>query len=193
MQNQAGGKQIAFIGEAFPVGQFGRGVTGRAEKAAGGGYGQLARQARQAEVGDFDATPFIHQQVLRLDVAVDEMRGMGLRQPGQDLPQDFRGQSVGERRVAFQKNAEIQPVDVFHGQKQAALGFADVENRNDVFMVQGGRGFGFGEESLPGFGLLPEMGVRNLKRHPAIQGRVPGQINRGHAAGSQLPLNGEAA
>ncbi len=72
--------QAVQIGPAVDRPSFGllRGhVFRRSQHVAGAGQTRIAKQPRDAEVGQFHAAVGHHQQVARLDVAVDDRRGRG--------------------------------------------------------------------------------------------------------------------
>lgn len=48
-----------------------------------------AEGAREAKVGELEVVPFVDQQVLRLEVAVQDAVGMAVEQAGVELPGEF--------------------------------------------------------------------------------------------------------
>ena len=72
-------------------------VVGGAEDAAGGGHPVLLELARDPEVGQLRAALGVDQDVLRLDVAVDHVAGVGDGEPAGDLDR------VGERLLGVER------------------------------------------------------------------------------------------
>jgi hypothetical protein len=132
-----------------------------------------------SEVGDLDDAVTSDQEVLGLDVAVDEIRGVLMLEPGADLEQELdsslrlhgggSGDQVGDRL----------PLDVLHDDVREPVFLADVVDGNEVRVreprgnpglpeetlrenVVGGEGRG---EPFDGY-LAPQLGPRRARPSP---------------------------
>ena len=74
-----------------------------------------------------------------------------------------------------------------HVVEEAAFG-ARVDQREDVRVVEPGRDLDLGQESLAAQHRA-QFGPQHLERHLAVVLEVGGQVDGGHAAGAELPLD----
>ena len=168
-------------------------VVGGAEHAAGGGHPVLFELAGDAEVGQFRPPLVVDQDVLGLDVAVDQVAGVGDAEPAGDLDR------VGDRLLDVERADPRDPLlqrlalDVLEDDVGVAAVLAGVDHRDDV---------GVGElrdrarllaEALELVGLLGHLAVHHLHRDRPVEGLVFGQVDGGHPAAAQLRLQPVAA
>ena len=82
---------------------------------------RLVVEAGQAHVENLDHALFVHQQVGRLDVAMDDALGMGEGQPAGGLADVIDGRLDRQRAVLLDQRRQVLAVDVFHHQEVQAL------------------------------------------------------------------------
>ncbi len=148
--------------------------------------GGLAHRLGDAEVGD-QRVPAREQNVLRLDVAVHHVLGVGVGQRVGHLDQDLHGLVDRQLALAADPVTEIVPVDGGHHVVEKALGLARVVQRQDVRMLQPGRDLDLPEEALRTHGRR-QLAAQHLHGDFAPVLHVLGQVHDGHAAAPQLAL-----
>ena len=89
-----------------------------------------------------------HDDVVRLDVAVDDPVAVRERERAEDLPRVVDRDRDRRRAVADEQLLERPPVEVLHRDVVSALGPAAVEDRDDVRVVQPGRALRLAPEPL---------------------------------------------
>ena len=136
---------------------------------------------RQAEVEHLGLTAVGDHDVGRLDVAMDDARGMRRREPAGDLLRELehaidrhaaaRDQLV-ERAAAHQlHDEEVDPVRVIH--------FVD---RDDVRVIERGCGARLLEKPIAPIAIARRARGDDLDGHDASQTRVDGAVDDTHAA-----------
>jgi hypothetical protein len=142
----------------------------------GGGFGGMA--FRQSEIEDFDGTVRGDFDVSGLEVAVDDAAFVGGLESLGDLAGDGEGFVKGERALP-DVLGEGGAFDEFHDQ---VIG-ADVVDRADVRMVEGGDGAGFALESFV------EFFFGNFDGDRAIEAGIAGSVDLSHAARAEDAFN----
>ena len=94
----------------------------------------------------------------------------------------------GELMLAVDPVPERLALDVRHHVEQEAVRLAGVEEREDVGVLQVGRRLDLGDEPLAA-DHCRELGLEDLERHAALVSDVLGQVDRGHAALTDLALD----
>jgi hypothetical protein len=128
----------------------------------GGRDGHRADRTRDAEIGDLHGSVRGEQEVPRLDITVDQARGVRGLQPGRGLRDDVHG-PPGIQRAAGEHASQTGPVDQLHDQigPCAIGGLVVVINVRDVHVPHGRGAPRLGPE--PGQGLwLP--GVARIQQ-----------------------------
>ena len=82
----------------------------------------------------------IQQHVGRLDVPVDEPVQMSGVQRQRDLGDDVGTPAGGQRPGVIEQPAHVPALHVAHGDEQDTVALAGREDRDDVRVVDGGRG-----------------------------------------------------
>ena len=125
------------------------------------------------------------------DIAVDHPAAMRIVERAGDLVGD--PDRVGDRQLllARQPVAERLPVDVRHDVEEKGVGRPRIEERQDVRMLQVRRGLDLGEEPL-GADHGGQFRPQHLDGNPAVVPQVLREVDRCHAAGTQLPLDAVA-
>jgi hypothetical protein len=175
-------------------GLLGRHVRGRAEGDAGGSELVFARRLGHrlgdAEVHHHRVAAGEHD-VLGLDVAVDYAARVGGRQRLGDLAQE--PDRLGHRQLApaGEPVAEGLALDVGHDVVEEAAGLARVDEPQDVGVLQPGGDGDLAAEALGAEGG-GELGAEDLEGDSAVMLQVLGEVDGGHAALPELPLDAVA-
>ena len=144
-------------------------VVGGAEDAAGGGHPVLLELARDPEVGQLRPALGVDQDVLRLDVAVDHVAGVGDGEAAGDLDR------VGERLLGVERAdpgdplLQRLPFDVLEDDVGVAAVLAGVDHRDDVGVGELGDRARLLAEALELVGLLGHLPVHDLDRDGAVE------------------------
>ena len=73
-----------------------------------------------------------------------------------------------------------------HGDEELpVLGLADVENRADVGVIEGGGGAGFARKALAQQRFVAPLLGQELERHIAVEPGVPGPVDEPHTAAAE--------
>jgi hypothetical protein len=153
----------------------------RAHRLAGAGL-----HLREAEVQDHGLPPPGHEDVRRLDVAVDDPLGVGGVESVGELDAEIEQRVVlrGSRRDAVPEGLALEPL---HADEGLALVLADVVDGADVRVVEGGSGPGLALESLPGLAVGEQAFREELEGDAAPEPRVLGLVDDAHASAAELP------
>jgi len=115
--------------------------------------------------------------------------------PGAESPRDLGRETnrVVDRELllAAQPVAQALPFDERHHIVGGAVDLAAIDQAQDVRMLQGGDGLDLAEEAL-GPDDRGQLWAHHLDRDFAIVLEVLGQVDRGHAALAELPLDAVA-
>ena len=142
VQHAAEAEQVGPVVERFSLGLLGGHVHRRAGDHAALGQAGVVGRPGQAEVGDLDPMlPAFEQHVARLDVAVDQVRGVGGGQPLGDLPADPHDLRHFQRAGAVEPLLQRLAGDELHHQVRQRL-FLDGMHLHDILVANlgGGRG-----------------------------------------------------
>ena len=131
------------------------------------------------------------QHVLGLDVAVDHAGAVGRGERLGDLAQQPHG--LGYRKLADAREPVAQRLALYerHHVVEEAAGLTGVEHTEDVRVLQAGGDLDLPREPLGAEGG-GELRAQHLQRHFAVVLQVLGEVDSGHAALSELPLDAVA-
>src|SRR5918995_201985 len=165
---------------------LGRDVVRRAEDAAVRGQPLLLERPRDAEVGDLGGALLVDEDVLGLDVAVDDVAGVGGPQRAGDL--DGVRDRLVDRQPPHPPDALLQrlPLDVLEDDVGRAILLAGVDHADDVRVVELGDGAGLAAEALQLVGVRRDLAMHELHRDLALQRHVEGAVDRRHPTGADL-------
>ena len=154
---------------------------GRAQDRAG--LRDLGRsRARDAEVRHPRAALGVDEDVVGLQVAMDDAALMREADTGEDLPDDLH--RLGRRQPALDQVLERCAIDVLHRDPVAALVLAAVVDRDDVRVLEAGRGLRLAAESLDELLVGAEALMKELEGDSASQHLVVGRPHVRHPAGA---------
>ncbi len=163
---------------------FGREIRSGAEHHPHRGLAVFFGELRDPEVGDLRVRLLVEQDVGGLDVTMDDAEPMCGRQGRENLESEHACSRLGEpaRRELGGQRATGQ---AFHDDERHAVVFADVVDRDDVGVVDSGRGARLALEALAQVGLLGEIGAQDLDRDLAREAEVGRFADLAHAAATQ--------
>jgi hypothetical protein len=122
----------------------------------------------------------------RLHVAVEDPLLVRVVEAAADLGDDpellLTGQAVGgDHRVG-----EVAAFEKLHGDEEGVFGLAQLVDRDDVRMLELGRGPGLPLEAREGIPLGQKARVDRLQGHEALEHRVAGFVDRAHGPLAEL-------
>ncbi len=126
-----------------------------------------------------------HEEVRRLDVAMNNSLGMrGVQGIG-----NLHGQR--KQRLDFQRPPadpvlERRAFQIFHGDKGFSILLADIVNRADVGMVQGGSSLRFALETAQCQRIARNFIGKKFENDEAVQPSIFGLIDHPHAAAAKF-------
>ena len=147
----------------------------------------LCHRERDPEIGDHRLAG-LEQDVLRLEIAMDDAVGVGVIQRGRE--QGDQPDDIVHRQFAFALEPGPQGLafDVRHDVIQEPVRFAGIEQRQQVGVLQVGGDPDLGQEPL-GAEDRGEFGPQHLERDLPLVLQILGQVDRGHPAGAEFPLD----
>ena len=144
--------------------------------------------ARDAEVHDLDVAIGLDHDVLRLDVAVDDLVLMRDGERGADLAADLRDLLGVERAVAADAALEVGAAQVFHHDEIGVAVAAPVIDAHDVGALQAGGRLGLLLEAGGEGGVAGVLRQHDLHGDGAVEHLVLCAVDGRHAARSDLVL-----
>ena len=146
--------------------------------------GRGAERLGKAEVEDLHGAVAGNHDVLGLEVAVDEARGVGRGEPFRDLADQL--ERLPDREEAARGDlSERLAVDELHGEKRLAGGLPDLEDRDDVPVVQRRRRARLADEPAKVLGVREEVGPEDLHGDLAAEPLVARPVDLAHASGAE--------
>ena len=166
---------------------LGRHVGGRPDRRTGRGQEAARRSAvdrlRNPEVRDLHPTLVRDHHVLGLEVAVDDAACLGVRKARQQSLEDadhLRKRQPGDHRP--QRSA----LQVLHRDEGRPLVLEVVVHRHDVRMAERAGDVRLANEPLGECGIGGVERGELLQRHVAVEVGLPGEIDDGHPAATNL-------
>ena len=148
--------------------------------------GLLHRQ-RDAEIGHHRvAGP--QQDVLRLDVAVHNTQRVRRAEGIGDLAGNLYGIFKRQLPFALQTTAQRLARHVRHHVEQQSVGRAAVEQRQDVRVLQLGRGANLAQKAFDAE-RFTEVGVQHFDGDVALVLEIVREVDGGHTSGTELALD----
>ena len=139
----------------------------------------------KAEVGDLGRAVTTHQDIGRLEIAVDNPFGVGgIDSPGETFDQlNCIPRGLGR---AVDHDVERCSVNELERQKRKPVALAEIVDLDDIRVLERGHG--------PGLGLKPHQLLRrgviagqdHLHGHEAIEGLLPSFVDNSRCAAAQL-------
>ena len=138
--------------------------------------------ARDAEVHHFDVAVGLDHDVLRLDVAVDDVEAVGHGQRLANLAADFGDLALVDGAALLDGGFQVGTADVLHDDVVRAVVLAPVVHVDDVGALQVGGACGFLFEALREVFICGVLREHHLDRYQAPQDVVLRAVHLGHAA-----------
>ncbi len=130
----------------------------------------------------------VEEDVLGLDVAVDHAVTVGVVERGGHLDADPDGSLDGQLLLPHEPVTQRLALEIGGDVEDRAVHRPRVEEGHDVRMLQVGGGGDLVQEPVGADGS-GELGPHDLDGDVAIVPEIVGQIDRGHAARAELPLD----
>ncbi len=127
-----------------------------------------------------------HQQVARLDVAVDDAAVVGVAQRAADFDADPRHLAPIETPSPPQFLLQAAAVDQFHRIEQVPFLLAEAEQADDVRMVELAEGLDLGLEADAEALFLGQAGGEQLDGGRLARLAMDALVDRAHAAAAEL-------
>ena len=172
---------VACGGELLALRLLGRDVVRRSENGGRLGVHRVLC-ARDAEVHHLHVAVGLDHDVLRLDVAVDDVLVMGDGKRLAHLRADFGDLALVERTSLHDAGLEVGAADVLHDDEVRAVVLAPVVNVHDVGALQVGGRRGLLAEALRERGVRCVLGQHHLYGNAAPEDVVLSLVHLGHAA-----------
>jgi hypothetical protein len=123
------------------------------------------------------------EQVVRLEIAVDELAGVRAFQTNSGLAEQAHHAPRQDGAFALERGAQLLAVQVFHDQpERAVVGGLEVEHLHDVIVGQELADLELALEALDRDLITGHVGVKNLERHVAAHLHVERLVHTAHAA-----------
>ena len=132
-----------------------------------------------------------HHQVVRLDVAVDDVVLVRVLEPFRGLDDDVEFLDQVELAARLDDGAERLPLEILHRQVRAHVVYPELVHRDDVRVLQFGKGRGFFFEDVDRGNVVAEAS-QDFDGDVAAEG-VAGLVNGAVSALSELFLKLEFA
>jgi hypothetical protein len=127
----------------------------------------------------------VDQQVGRLEVAMEDAAGVGVRNRLGRLG-DEAGGRAGVVGVAVDQGHEAAAGHELHGEVGLAVVLADLIDRDDARVVEQGDSLGLVLEAAELVVTGEESGLDHLQRHGSVERDLAGLVHHAHAAASEL-------
>ena len=127
-----------------------------------------------------------HQDVRRLDVAVDQARAVRGVQGARDRPQEPDRPFGRKAPLLRDERSEVGPPHVTHRDEQLSLDLARLVDRHDVRMVQPRGELGLPNETAPERLVVGQLVGEDLDRDAALEPRILRQVDDAHPATAEL-------
>ncbi len=168
---------------------FRRHVLRRPQHAAGfrqRDFRLAAQDFGDAEIGNLHPPLFVHQDVFRLDVAMDDALVVRELQRLADLGDDL--QRLARRKPAGPLELpQVQPIHEFHEEIGEPVHLTELVDRDNVRMVQLGQRAGLSPEAFGKAGPARGLRRQNLQGDHPVKRALAGLIDRSHAPFADKP------
>ncbi len=175
-------------------------------RADGGGRARfrkpISAEGRDAEVEELDVEALVaapprtrEEDVLGLEIAVDDSRGVCGREGVRERTEDGDAFLEGETVAAIEQRAEIFAVEVLHRQPRQLEGFVDAgsDHLDDVTAVDECADLRLSDEALTKAGVPRQVAAHQLEGASASDTDLLGEPYRSHAALTERGEDAEVA
>ncbi len=187
VQHNAQRVNVAGGGEVFALGLFRGNVVGGAQHGRGLVVHGILRPGN-AEVHHLHVAVGLHHDVLRLDVAMDDVLVVGHGEGLAHLGTDFGGLALVDGATLLDGGLQIASAHEFHDNEVGVVVMAPVVHVHNVGALEVRRGGGLLTEALGEGRVGCELRQHHLHGHHASQRAVLGPVHLGHAADADAVL-----
>ena len=138
-------------------------------------------QLGQAKIQHFDPAILRHEDVVRLEIAMDDACGMGRRQSLRKLEGILQRFTL-RQPTAVQFLPQGFPFQQLRDEIGLVLVLADIKDDQNIGMVQGGQRLGFLLEPAQTVGALGKVLGQNLQSYVTTEASVPRSPDLTHCA-----------
>ena len=147
----------------------------------------MSLQLRKAKVNHFDLSFIRYHHIGRLDVPVDDILRMCLRETFGNLDGDIDGiRYIDSPLLRLYLFFEAFPFVVGHGDEELAFTLINFMNGSDVGVVQFRCGSGFVYKSIPGRFIACQFRWKKLQGDDTLEFCILGFVDITHASAAQL-------
>ena len=147
-----------------------------------------ACERRDAEVEHLDVAVGPQHQVVGLDVAMHDRRGVGRGQRRRGLDADVEDLAK-RQRSALETLTNGFALDEFRDEESCGVVIADLVDRQDVGMIERRCGTSFVKKTAEAFRIATELTAQDFERHQPSERGIQRLVNLAHAAAAQQALN----
>jgi hypothetical protein len=188
IQNNTERKEIRAVVDGLPLGLLGRHVARRTPRCTGVRHLRGTVECCQSKIEHFRLPAVGHQNVRRLDVAVNDTDIMSHSQCITDLPRKLQ-RSLYRQRVGCDQFGERTPLDALHDNEILAVGIFDGVDGDNIGVRQAGCGLSLAQQSGPRLGTMLQAGRKELDGDVAVEPGVVGEIHLTHTTLAKLVAN----
>src|SRR5205085_1797938 len=142
-----------------------------------------------AEIGHLHRTVGKHENIRRLDIAVNNTLAVRIVERVENLRHDLHNGCRRETLVALEAFLELAPFDELHGDEPGAAFFSEIVDRNDVGVTQASGGLRLASKARDDVlrVLARELiGADRFQRDDAFDERIVAFVNDAHGAATDL-------
>ncbi len=143
----------------------------------------VGARARESEVEELGVAVRTHHDVVRLDVAMDDLRRVCDRQGFGHLPCD--ADDAGERQPLRGELPQRRALDQLHRDVAVAADHAGLVDRDDVGMVEGRGERGFPHETVQDRLVIGGEPPDDLQGDVSSEPRIESAVHLAHAPGAE--------
>src|SRR4029077_13405355 len=159
---------------------LGRHVRGRAGANFFGS--DIFGESREAKIGDAHLAAAVEHDVRGFEVAVKDAVFVGGGETGAELARNLQALVGGQPANAPEQGGQVFSIHVFHSEKNAAIGFTDVEDPADVGMRDLAGKTHFGVKALQSIFVAGKRYRQELERNGLAEFQIICAVNLAHAA-----------
>ena len=180
--------QIAAPVHPTGLGLLWRNILRRTHKYAGAGQPLAVRLRRlgNTEVGQQHPAGHVQHHIVGLHIAVDGPLSVGEVEGAGHWVEEAHRIADPQGRLFFEDAVERTPVDILHRDEVQAVLLAHVIDRHDAGVAQARRRARLTGEALDELGIHTELYGQYLDRDRALEQRVYGAVDAGHAPAPDL-------
>ena len=192
VEDAADGVGVGAAVDRLAADLLGRHVGGRADDGVGAGQAAgVDEQLGDAEVHHLDLAEAGDGDVVRLQVAVDDVVGMGRADRREELLGDVERLVDGHAALVLEDRAERLALDELHDDEERLVVLVEVVDAHDARVVEGRDGGRLALEAAPELGVAGVGVAQDLDRHRDLEAGMEAPVDDAHRAATELSLDRE--